>query len=127
MKLRIKDNSIRFRLTRSEVEQLNASGVVSADTGFPGGRRLTYTVESSPASVTPAAFYSENTVSVRLPESMVLALATTEQVSIEDEQVLVDGNKLKVTVEKDFACLTPREDEDESDMYPHPEAGQSEC
>ena len=127
MKLRIKDNSIRFRLTRSEVDQLNNTGVVSADTSFPGGRRLTYTVESSPASVTPAAFYSENTVSVRLPESMVLALATTEQVSIEDEQVLVDGNKLKVTVEKDFACLSPRDDEDESDMYPHPEAGQSTC
>lgn len=127
MKLRIKDNSIRFRLTRSEVDQLNTTGVVSATTGFPGGRRLTYTVESSPASVTPAAFYSENTISVRLPESMVLALATTEQVSIEDEQVLVDGNKLKVTVEKDFACLSPREGEDESDMYPHPEAGESTC
>ena len=127
MKLRIKDNSIRFRLTRSEVEALNRTGVVSAITSFPGGRRLTYVVESSPASVTPAAFYTENTVSVRLPEAMVLALATTEQVSIDDEQVLVDGNKLRVIVEKDFACLSPREGEDESDMYPHPEAGSSAC
>lgn len=127
MKLRIKDNSIRFRLTRSEIDQLNKTGVVTAGSGFPGGRRLTYTVESSPASVTPAAFYSENTISVRLPESMVLALATTEQVSIEDEQVLVDGDKLRVTVEKDFACLSPREGEDESEMYPHPEAGKSTC
>ncbi|MDJ0760724.1 MAG: hypothetical protein QNJ19_15110 [Woeseiaceae bacterium] len=127
MKLRIKDNSIRFRLTRSEIDALNQSGVVSASTGFPGGRRLNYVVESSPASVTPAAFYSENTVSVRLPEAMVLALATTEQVSIDDQQVLVDGDKLRVIVEKDFACLTPREGEDESDMYPHPKAGESTC
>ena len=127
MKLRIKDNSIRFRLTRSEVETLNLTGVVNASTGFPGGRRLNYVVESSPASVTPAACYTENPVSVRLPEAMVVALATTEQVSIDDEQVLVAGDKLRVIVEKDFACLSPREDEDESDMYPHPEAGSSTC
>ena len=37
------------------------------------------------------------------------------------EQVLDDGSTLKVLVEKDFACLTERE-EDESDMFPHPEA-----
>jgi hypothetical protein len=33
---------------------------------------------------------------------------------------------LGILVEKDFACLAPREGEDESDMYPHPEAKQGE-
>ncbi len=35
-----------------------------------------------------------------------------------------DGDSLKILVEKDFACLAPREGEDESDMYPHPLEGQ---
>ena len=52
----------------------------------------------------------------------MLAWATTEQVSIQGEQMLDDGGKLKILVEKDFVCLTGRDDEDESDMYPHPEA-----
>jgi hypothetical protein len=64
---------------------------------------------------------------VRLPETAVLAWATTDQVSISGEQVLVDGEKLKVLVEKDFVCLTGRDDEDESDMYPHPEADTGSC
>ncbi len=120
MKLRIRDNSIRLRLSQSEVASLQNDGVVTARTGFPGGRELTYAVESSPASITPAAFFSDNVITVRLPETAVLAWATTEQVSISDEQVLVDGERLKILVEKDFACLAPRDGEDETDMYPHP-------
>jgi hypothetical protein len=127
VKLRIKDNSIRLRLTRSEVDVLREHGVVAATTGFPGRRDLHYRVESSPASVNTAAFFSDNTVSVRLPESAVLAWATTEQVSLPGEQLLDDGSRLSVLVEKDFVCLTGRDDEDESDMFPHPEAGAQHC
>ena len=122
MKLRIKDNSIRLRLTRTEVETLRDSGIVAATTGFPGGRELGYRVESSPASVSLAVFLSAHVVTVRLPESAVQTWASTEQVSMPGEQVLDDGSTLKVLVEKDFACLTEREGEDESDMYPHPDA-----
>ncbi len=101
-------------------------GVVTSTTGFPGGRQFKYSLESSPASVNPAAFYSDNEIRIRLPETVVLAWVTTEQVSIEGEQVLDDGEKLLILVEKDFACLAPREGEDESDMYPHPDVDEAE-
>ncbi len=100
---------------------------MAASTGFPGGRSLQYRVESSPASVQPAAFFSDNSVTVRLPEAAVLEWARTEQVSLSGDQVLDDGETLLILVEKDFACLTPRDDEDESDMYPHPDAGTGPC
>ena len=61
-------------------------------------------------------------MSVRLPETTVLAWATTEQISIQGEQLLQDGETISILVEKDFACLAPREGEDESDMFPHPQA-----
>ena len=127
MKLRIRDNSIRLRLARAEVNDLRESGVVTSRTGFPGVREFQYSLESSPASVNPAAFYSDNEIKVRLPETMVLAWATTEQVSIRGEQVLDDGATLSILVEKDFACLAPRAGEDESDMFPHPDAGTADC
>lgn len=111
---------------RGEVNLLQEKGVVEAITGFPGGRTFRYCVESSPASVTPAALFSDNQVTVRLPEATVLAWATSEQVSIEGELVLDDGEILNILVEKDFVCLTGR-DEDESDMYPHPEADTASC
>lgn len=122
MKLRIRDNSVRLRLTRGEVDTLRDEGLVSARTGFPGGREFHYVLESSPASVSPGAFLSDSVMTVRLPETTVLAWAATEQVSIQGEQLLEDGEKVGILVEKDFECLAPREGEDESDMYPHPQA-----
>lgn len=118
---------MRLRLERGEVDTLRDSGVVQASTGFPGGRAFGYAVESSPASVTPGAFFSDNAITIRLPESVVLAWANSEQVSIDGETRLADGEVLKILVEKDFACLAPRDGEDESDMFPHPEAGTSNC
>jgi hypothetical protein len=112
---------------RGEVETLRDTGIISASTNFPGGRTFRYCVESSPASVSLAAFFSDNEIIVRLPETTVLAWANSEQVSISGEQVLTDGGRLKILVEKDFVCLTSREGEDESDMYPHPEADKVNC
>jgi len=122
MKLRIRDNSVRLRLTRGEVDVLREDGLVPSKTEFPGGQEFNYVAESSPAVVSPAAILSDSVLTVRLPESTVLAWATTEQVSIEGEQLLDDGQILTILVEKDFECLTQREGEDESDMYPHPGA-----
>ena len=112
---------------RGEVDLLRDSGIVEASTAFPGGRTFRYLLESSPASVNPAAFFSETEIIVRLPDTTVLAWASSEQVSIEGEQLLDEGGRLKILVEKDFVCLTGRDDEDESDMYPHPEADSGGC
>lgn len=126
MKLRIRDSSIRLRLMRGEVETLKSNGIVTASMSFPGGRIFSYRVESSPASVNPAAFFSGSEMSVRLPETAVLAWAASGQVSMRGEQLLDDGSTLSILVEKDFVCLAGRQDgEDESDMYPHPTAEKS--
>jgi len=127
MKLRIRDNSIRLRLTRSEVDVFCSEGLLSSAVHFPDGAKIVYSVESSPASVKPMARYANNTISVRVPETTVREWAKSEQVSISSEQALDDGRVLSVLIEKDFACLTPREGEDESDMFPHPKEGQETC
>jgi hypothetical protein len=122
MKLRIRDNSVRLRLTRSEVDALRQDGLVSSKIEFPGSREFNYMVESSPASVNPGAFLSDNVLTVRLPETTVLAWGASEQVTIDGEQLLDDGQRLSILVEKDFACLVPREDEDDAEMFKNPDA-----
>lgn len=122
MKLRIRDNSIRLRLTRGEVDSLRADGLVKASTAFPAGLEFRYELESSPAVVQPDASFSDRVITVRVPEAMALAWASTEQVSMQAEHFLDNGGKLTILVEKDFTCLAPREGEDESDMFPNPQA-----
>lgn len=121
MKLRIQDNSIRLRLTRGEVERVQREGQVSAATAFPGGARLEYVLEASKAAAGHAeARFAAGRLVVSVPEAAVQAWAGSEQVALEGAEPLDSGAVLKVLVEKDFQCLTPRAGEDESDMFPHP-------
>ena len=118
MKLRIKDNSIRLRLTRSEVDRIAAEGRVEAAVAFADGRKVRYALERSGGAGTEAS-WSERGLVVQVPEATLRDWAGSEQVSISASQPLPEGS-LGILVEKDFACLTPREGEDESDMFPHP-------
>ncbi len=123
MKLRVRDNSIRLRLTRSEVELVRNDGLVRGRVPFAGRNNFDYVLESSPATVNPEAHISNNVLTVRIPEAEIISWSESNEVSISASQILDGGDQLNILVEKDFACLAPREGEDETDMYPHPEAG----
>lgn len=127
MKLRVRDNSIRLRLTQSEVEQVRSDGLVRGRVPFGGSYSFDYVLESSPATVKAEAHMSNNVLTVRIPEVDIHAWADSEEVSISASQILDGGDHLSILVEKDFACLAPREGEDETDMYPHPKAGDQNC
>ncbi len=127
MKIRIRDNSIRLRLSRGEVDILMERGSIKSTTGFPDGEYFLYSVESSPASVHPTANFAKGEMCVRLPEKTVAEWATSDSISIAGDQLIDDGKTLSILVEKDFACLAPRDGEDESDMFPHPEQGNANC
>jgi len=127
LKLRVLDNSIRLRLTRSEVDAVNDSGLVRGRVRFAGSNTFDYVLESSPATVKPEAHISNNVLTVRLPEMDVQQWAASEQVTIRSAQLLDGDDQLTILVEKDFQCLAPREGEDESDMFPHPDADSTTC
>jgi len=127
LKLRVRDNSIRLRLTRSEVELARTDGLVRGRVPFAGSNSFDYVLESSPATVKPEAHVSNNVLTVRIPETEIISWSTSDEVSIAASQVLDNGDLLNILVEKDFACLAPREGEDETDMYPNPQAAKENC
>lgn len=119
MKLRIKGNTVRLRLTQGEVRALGESGQVQDCTEFPGGTALLYRVKSDDEIQEISITYKSNIIEVRVPVPLVAQWCTTEQVTLSATAVLTVGT-LEVVLEKDFACLTPRPGEDESDHFPHP-------
>ena len=127
VKLRIRDNSIRLRLTQTEVETVKSDGLVRGRVQFAGSNSFDYVLESSPATVSPEAHVSNNVLTVRVPETDIRHWAESDQVSVVSKQNLDSGEQLKILVEKDFACLAPRDGEDESDMYPNPDVGNESC
>ena len=123
MKLRVRDNSIRPRLTQTEVELARTDGLVRGRVPLAGSNNFDYVLESSPATVKPEAHISNIVLTVRILEAQILSWSGSEEVSISATQLPDGGDELSILVEKDYACLAPREGEDESDMYPHPQAG----
>ncbi len=126
MKLRIKDNSIRLRLTQTEVEQIGNGDQIHNNLNFPGGERVSYLLVGS-AVENPEIDYKDNRISISVPTEILTIWANSNEVSLLYELSLDHDNVLKLLIEKDFACLTPREDEDESDLFPHPEQGENQC
>ena len=126
MKLRIRDNSLRLRLAKSEVASLDAGGTVEASIEFPGGAQLRYSACLLREAPALTASFRDNVLCVVIPQDLGRAWAQSEEISLFGVVELNDA-ELTILVEKDFACLTPREGEDESDLYPHPEQGQAAC
>ena len=115
MKLRIRGNSIRFRLTRTEVAALAQGSTVEETTDFGRDQRLVYSIFPGVNAETIVATFNDGRLEILISQPLVLAWAENDEVGINSEQ-----GQLKINIEKDFACLTPRAPEEDADAFPHP-------
>lgn len=121
MKLRIRGNSIRLRLTKSEVEHFGETGkvedAVALGAETPGFR---YELRTAANHDKTGAKFEENCLSISIPPGEAKSWIGSEQVGIEAMQPIGDNECLRIQVEKDFACLTERTGEDDTDAFPNP-------
>jgi Family of unknown function (DUF7009) len=123
MKIRIRGDTVRLRLKRSEVDQIAAGTSVVEETHFPDSV-LTYRLDVSADSDISASLDNASLV-VSLPQSLVSDWAATDEVSLSAEQKVSGTGSLSLLIEKDFTCLEPghhRDGEDDEDTFPHPSA-----
>jgi hypothetical protein len=124
MKLRIKGNSLRLRVSRSEVARLLAGERVEETIHFAPQEtaKLTYALEQQLSGVAPAVQYTDGNVTVRIPADQAIPWCLTDQVGIVESISLGAAGSLDLVIEKDFACLD-RSDEDNQDTFANPNAG----
>jgi len=123
MKLRIKGDSLRLRLTQGEVKQFADGGEVEERTHFGAGTDLVYRLKRDSGANALGASSAGTEIEVRVPTAMARQWCDTDLEGLAATQTVAPGVELRIAVEKDYACLTVREGEDESDNYPHPAAG----
>jgi hypothetical protein len=123
MKLRIKGNSMRLRVSRSEVARLLAADPLVETIQFApdAGSTLTYALQREPSVKTPTVQYAVNKVVVLLPADQADVWGATDQVGIAEDISLGELGALALLIEKDFACLD-RSDEDNQDTFANPNA-----
>ena len=114
MKLRIKGDSVRLRLTRSEVRALLDAGVVAEATHFPGGTELQSVLRTLRGASGIAASFEAGTLTVSLPMEAARRWGTSEEIEIRATLPAGRG-ALELLIEKDFPCLTTRPGEDDRD------------
>jgi hypothetical protein len=117
MKIRIKGDTIRFRLTKTEVETLCAKGFVEESTHF-GAQVFKYAVQSKKIESLEAS-YKEDTILLSLSEKLIQGWDVNETVGFETSISVNTDSTLHLLIEKDFVCLDERI-EDQSDNYPNP-------
>jgi len=124
MKLRIQGNSLRLRISRSELMRFHETGLLETTVYFgrEAGAELTYALARDNSRQAVDVESLPHRVEVILPGETAQNWASTDQVGISAEIDLGNRGTLSVLIEKDFACLD-RSAEDNADTFPNPLAG----
>ncbi len=115
MKIRIKGNSLRYRLTKTDIDRFSKENYLEEVTDF-GNQTLVYALQRSLIDEMRADFVN-NKIILHVPYAIVQEWTTTDRVGFENK-----SSTLYLLIEKDFKCLDNVE-EDQSDNYPNPLSG----
>jgi hypothetical protein len=122
MKLRVKHNSIRLRLTQTEVAQFAESGRVeeAIEFGTDPQQKFVYAIEKSAGAGEISVAFADRRITVFVPSERAESWANSDEKGIEADRNVGGEKRLRILIEKDFACLKPRRGEDERDAFPNP-------
>ena len=118
MKIRIKGNSVRIRLTRSEVSKFADTGYLEEQTFFTGNK-FVYAVKSVDNINELSATLDANKITMLVPGKLIKNWPANEEVGFNSNRLVDENNVLHLSLEKDFVCLDETI-EDQSDNYVNP-------
>ncbi|MEP2240161.1 MAG: hypothetical protein ABJI22_17470 [Maribacter sp.] len=118
MKIRIKGDSIRFRLTQTEVKSLSDNGQIHDSTNF-GTIKFNYGVVLKSTIEQLHIGFDNNSIILEMPEAIGKAWFSNDIITYDHTMKTAAGNNLYLLLEKDFTCLD-NTIEDQSDNYPNP-------
>ena len=107
MKLRLKSNSIRIRLTKTEVSTLANTGYIEEKTSFINNAFI-YALQTIDA----------NEITIFIPSTFIKDWPENEIIGL-NGTMTTNNEPLYLLIEKDFVCLDETT-EDQSDNYANP-------
>jgi hypothetical protein len=126
MKLRIKGNSLRLRVSRPELARFLDGERIEETIHFTRAPEasLTYALESAVQVAPVRVQYESQIVKVIVSEDQASIWGAESQVGVYSSLDIGATGSLEVIVEKDFACLD-RSDEENGDSFANPQAAAS--
>jgi hypothetical protein len=126
MKLRIKGNSLRLRVSRPELARFLDGERIEETIHFTRAPEasLTYALESAVQVAPVRVQYESQIVKVIVSEDQASIWGAESQVGVYSSLDIGATGSLEIIVEKDFACLD-RSDEENGDAFANPQAAAS--
>jgi hypothetical protein len=127
MKLRTTGNSIRLRLSQTDVRDFETNGSISETLQLGPSEKDTfgYRLIRSDTIRQAAVNFIANYLTVSIPAADTNDWLSTDKVGIEASQTVGAGRQLRIIIEKDFACLSARAGDDDIDSFPNPAASKT--
>lgn len=100
MKLWIRGNSIRLRVSKTELAKLAENGTVEDFVRFTSDQRVRYAIEVRPTGAVTAQFSGTELV-VTLPKPRLDLWLRPNEISVEGSQPIGGGKVLQIVLEKD--------------------------
>ncbi|GAB3636764.1 hypothetical protein GCM10027422_23540 [Hymenobacter arcticus] len=109
MKLRLEENSLRLRLSETEVAQFASTGRVAYTIVFgpAAGQTLEYALEQLPATDPAPAVrvrYSAGALAIEVPAALAKGWTSTEKIGFSERVRVAANQELRIMVEKDLDC-----------------------
>ncbi len=118
MKLRIKSNSLRIRLTKTEVSTLANNGYLEEHTHF-FNNRFVYALQAVDNITELSASLDNNKITFLVPKTFTTDWPGNDVVGIDTKMQVTANETLYLLLEKDFVCLDETT-EDQSDNFENP-------
>ena len=100
MKLRIRGNSVRLQLSKTELAKLAEKGKVEDTIRFSSEQSLRYGIEVRPTGAVTAA-YADGELLVALPRARLELWLRPGEISVEGSQPVGGGKVLQIVLETD--------------------------
>ena len=104
MKLRIRGNSLRLRVSKTELAKIAETGKAEDTVRFSSEHGLRYGIEVRPTGAVTATF-AQAAILVTLPKARLDLWLRPGEVSVEGSQPIGGGKVLQILLEKDEASL----------------------
>ncbi len=109
MKVRIKGNSLRFRLSEEDLEQFAQQGSVVSTIEFGPdlSQQLRFSLESS-SDMRIHSTFTEQQITVFIPEETARLWTSTDLITLKGTQPIDQHRQLSLLIEKDLPCEHPK-------------------
>lgn len=108
MKLRINGDSLRLRLSPSEIDELIEAGSVEETIHFGPDHKLVYALALGEEEKPISASFAGYVIRVEIPRLWAVEWAQTDKVGFEASQPVGTAGTLHILVEKDFHFIRRR-------------------